>query len=57
MEEIMTEQEFYEYFNKVYCYTPLAAQMRAQASTIFHLKMEVAKLKKQVSNLSRSKEE
>jgi hypothetical protein len=53
----MTEQDFYDYFNKVYCYTPLAAQMRAQASTIFHLKMEVAKLKKQVSNLSRSKEE
>ena len=53
----MTEQEFYDYFNKVYCNDPLAAQMRAQASTIFHLKMEIAKLKKQVSNLSRIKED
>lgn len=53
----MTEQEFYEYFDKVYCYTPLAAQMRAQASTIFHLKMEVAKLRKQVNNLTSKKED
>ena len=53
----MTEQEFYDYFNKVYCEAPLAAQIRAQAGTIFHLKMEIAKLKKQVSNLSSNKED
>ena len=53
----MTEQEFYDYFYKVYCETPLAAQIRVQAGTIFHLKMEVAKLKKQMSNLSQKKED
>lgn len=53
----MTEQEFYDYFNKVYYSHPLAAQMRAQANTIFHLKMEVAKLKKQLNNLTTKKEE
>lgn len=57
MEEIMTEQEFYEYFSKVYCDPQVSAQMRALSSTIFHLKMEVAKLKKQLNNLSSRKEE
>jgi hypothetical protein len=53
----MTEQEFYDYFNKVYCNTQISAQMKAMSSTIFHLKMEVAKLKKQLNNLSSKKEE
>ena len=53
----MTEQEFYEYFNKTYCNTPLAAQVKEQARTIFYLKMELAKLKKQLNSLSSKKEE
>lgn len=53
----MTEQEFYDYFNKVYCCTPLAAQVKEQARTIFHLKMELAKLKKKLNSESSKKEE
>lgn len=54
----MTEQEFYIYLNKMYCYDDsIAAQIKAQANTIFYLKMEVAKLKKQLNSLSLKKEE
>lgn len=53
----MTEQEFYEYFYKAYCEIPLSAQVRKQAYNIAHLKMEIAKLRKQVSNLSLNKED
>lgn len=51
----MTYKEFYEYFYKTYCEVPLSAQVDKQTKTIFHLKMELAKLKKKVSELSKNK--
>lgn len=53
----MTEQEFYEYFYKRYCEVPLAAQLKKQSNNIIHLKLEVAKLKKKLSELTKTNKE
>jgi hypothetical protein len=53
----MTYDEFCEYFYKTYSNNPLPAQVDKQAKTIFHLKMELAKLKKKVYELSSKKED
>ena len=52
----MTYNEFYEYINTVYCEIPLSAQVNKLNRTIFSLKMELAKVKKQVSELSRKED-
>ena len=49
----MTEQEFYEEIYKMYCQVPLAAQIRKQSNNIVHLKLEIAKLRKKVAELSK----
>lgn len=48
----MTYNEFCEYFYNVYCDIPLSAQVSELNRTIFSLKMELAKVKKQVNKLS-----
>lgn len=53
----MTYQEFYTYFYKNYWEAPLTARVDQQAKTIFHLKMEIAKLKKQYKALSDANKE
>lgn len=53
----MTLEEFYEHFYKIYYEVPLTAQLKNQANTLAHLKMEIGKLRKQVHNLSQKKEE
>jgi hypothetical protein len=53
----MTIEDFYKYFYTVYCEVPFAAQLRQQANNIFHLRMEVAKLKKQLKELNNKKED
>jgi hypothetical protein len=51
----MTYKEFYDYFYKAYSVTPLSAQVSKQDKSIFHLKMEIGKLRKQLNDLSRKK--
>ena len=53
----MTNNDFYNYFYKVYWNAPLSAQVSQQNKIIFHLKMELAKLKKKVSEISKTKKE
>lgn len=53
----MSNNDFYNYFYKVYWNAPLSAQLVQHNKTIFHLKMELAKLKKRVQELSKSKED
>lgn len=53
----MTYKEFCKYFYDTYCKIPLSAQVNKQAGHIFHLKMELAKLKKKVDELSKNKED
>lgn len=52
----MNYEEFCEYFYKAYHKLPLAAQVGIQNKMIFHLRMELGKLKKQVQELSKNKE-
>ena len=52
----MNYEEFCEYFYKAYHKLPLAAQVDIQNKMIFHLRMELGKLKKQVQELSKNKE-
>ena len=49
----MNYNEFCEYFYNVYYEMPLSAQVKQMNGTIFTLKMELAKLKKQVKELSK----
>lgn len=49
----MTYNKFCEYFYKTFYNIPFSAQVDRQDKTIFHLKMELAKLKKQVRDLSK----
>ena len=53
----MDYKEFCDYFYKTYFETPLSAQVSKQDKSIFHLKMELAKLKKQLSELQKNKED
>lgn len=48
----MTYKEMYNYFYKRNNELPLSAQVDKQEKTIFHLKMEIAKLKKRVGEIS-----
>ena len=52
----MNYEEFCEYFYKTYHKLTLAAQVDKQNKMIFHLRMELGKLKKQVQELSKNKE-
>lgn len=53
----MTYNEFCEYLYKTYYAKPLSAQANKQDKTIFYLKMELAKIKKRIDELSKNKED
>lgn len=53
----MTYKEMCEYFYKKYCELPISAQINKQEKTIFHLKMELAKVRKKLNELSKNKED
>lgn len=53
----MTYEEFLEYYYRTYCQGPLSAQVDKQDGKIFHLKMELAKLKKKIDELTNNKED
>ena len=53
----MDYKDFYNYFYNVYCIIPLSAQVNKQEKTIFYLKMELAKLKKKIRELSNDTED